>query len=112
MSTDEGERSRVIKLAAFAEYNSGSILTRTILKKITGHIDVVSVDNTEKAPETISPFDSFIHVIDGKADIRFNKNSHLVGEGEVIIIPANTVYTMQAKNRFKMILTIIKSGYE
>jgi len=112
MPTDEGEKSRVIRLAAFTEYNSGSILTRTILKKITGHIDVVSVDSTEKAPDTFSPFDSFIHIIEGKADIRFNKNSHLVGQGDAIIIPANTVYTMQAKNRFKMVLTIIKSGYE
>ena len=112
MSTDEAEKSRVIKVLGFTDYVPGFIVSRAILKKITGHINVVSFDSTEKAQETFSPFDSFIQIIEGKTDILINKDSHLLHEGEAIIIPANTVYIMKANKKFKMILTIIKSGYE
>jgi quercetin dioxygenase-like cupin family protein len=59
-----------------------------------------------------SPFDTFIQVIDGHAEIIIDDNSNLLQTGEAIIIPAHLNNTTKANVRFKMITTIIKSGYE
>jgi quercetin dioxygenase-like cupin family protein len=112
MSTGEVEKSKIINTAEIVEYASASIASKTILKKITGHIDVISFDAGEKLAEKFSPFDSFVQIIDGRAEIIINKDSHSLEPGEAIIIPANTLHTIKANERFKMILAIIKSGYE
>ena len=62
--------------------------------------------------EKISPFDTFIQVIDGKAEVVIDDVSSLLNVGESIIIPAHTSNTIKANVRFKMISTTIKSGYE
>ena len=59
-----------------------------------------------------SPYDTFIQVIDGHAEIIIDDNSNLLKTGESIIIPAHLNNTTKANVRFKMITTIIKSGYE
>ena len=59
-----------------------------------------------------SPFDTFIQVIDGKAEIIIYAKSNMLNTGQAIIIPAHAQNTIKANARFKMISTVIKSGYE
>jgi quercetin dioxygenase-like cupin family protein len=51
-------------------------------------------------------------VIDGKAEIIIDKKTHLLDTGQSIIIPAHSIYSLKANVRFKILSTIIKSGYE
>ncbi len=60
----------------------------------------------------VSPFDTFIQVIDGKAEILIDDKSNQLNTGDSIIMPAHTKNTIKANVRFIMISTIIKSGYE
>jgi quercetin dioxygenase-like cupin family protein len=85
---------------------------KTIIKKSTGNISVMSFDSGEGLTEKISPFDSFDQIIEGKAEIVIDKISHVLASGEGIIIPAHTPNYIKPNGRFKMISTIIKSGYE
>ncbi len=62
--------------------------------------------------EKISPFDTFIQVIEGRAEVVIDDKSNLLETGSSIIIPAHTRNTIKANERFKMISTVIKSGYE
>ena len=88
------------------------MVIKTIIKKSTGNISAVSFDTGEKLEEKTSPFDTFIQIIDGKAEIIIDGNSQLLETGQSIIIPAHSPNSIKANNRFKMISTIIKSGYE
>ena len=94
------------------EYIPNSVLIRTILKKITGNVTVSSFDYGEELTEKVSPFDIFIQIIDGKAEIIINKKSNILSTGQAIVIPAHSSHIIRASNRFKMIQTVIKSGYE
>jgi quercetin dioxygenase-like cupin family protein len=94
------------------EYVPNSVVIKTIIKKTTGNISAVSFDSGEALTEKTSPFDSFIQVIEGKAEIWLKGKLHQLGTGESIIIPAHTPNIIKAKERFKMISTVIKSGYE
>src|SRR5215212_8968433 len=94
------------------EYMTNAIVIKTIIKKSTGNISVMSFDSGECLTEKTSPFDTFVQIIEGKAEIVIDKISHLLHSGEAIIIPAHSANYTKPNGRFKMILTIIKSGYE
>jgi len=94
------------------EYVSNSVVSKTIIKKSTGNISVMSFDSGEGLTEKTSPFDTFAQIIEGRADIVINDVSHVLETGMGIIIPAHETNFIRPNGRFKMILTIIKSGYE
>ena len=94
------------------EYVSNSVVMKTIIKKSTGTISVMSFDSGEGLTEKTSPFDTFAQIIEGKAEIVIDKVPHVLESGQGIIIPAHSPNFITPNGRFKMILTIIKSGYE
>ncbi len=108
----ELDKGKIFIVVEIIEYVPNSVLIKTIIKKSTGNITAVSFDSGEALAEKISPFDTFLQIIDGKAEILIDSVSHLLSVGESIIIPAHARNTIVAKVRFKMISTIIKSGYE
>ncbi|MDB5196456.1 MAG: cupin [Flaviaesturariibacter sp.] len=94
------------------EYIPNSVVSKTILNKSTGHVSVMSFDTGEGLLEKISPFDTFAQVIDGTAEIVIDGEKHQLSTGQGIIIPAHRSNIINAKERFKMILTVIRSGME
>ncbi len=94
------------------EYVANSVVQKTILKKTTGSVSVLSVDSGEGLSEKTTPFDTYIQVIEGKAEIVINKIPIQLVTGQSIVIPAHAPNYVKANGRFKMILTVIKSGYE
>ena len=112
MYNTEVEKSKVHITVEITEYMSHSIVSKTIIKKLTGDISVMSFDSGEELAEKISPFDTFAQVIDGSAEITVNRHVHHLQLGEGMIIPAHAPNRIKANQRFKMLLTTIKSGYE
>lgn len=106
------EKSKNYIIVEIIEYVPNSVVSKTILKKITGNISICSVDTGEGFSEKISPFDTFIQVIDGRAEIIIDGESKMLETGDGIIVPAHKPNSMKANERFKMISTVIKSGYE
>ena len=106
------EKSKSHIIVEIIEYIPNSVVIKTIIKKSTGNISVMSFDTGEGLTEKISPFDTFAQIIEGTADIVIDKVSHLLESGQGIIIPAHAPNFIKPNGRFKMILTIIKSGYE
>ncbi|MGY3793853.1 cupin domain-containing protein [uncultured Aquimarina sp.] len=112
MKNKELEKSYKYKLVDTIDYVPGSVVMKTILKKNTGIVAISSFDKGEVLTFTTSPFDNFIQIIDGEAEIIINEESNIVETGHAIIIPAHAINIMMANKRFKMISIIIKSGYE
>lgn len=108
----EYDKSKVFIIVEIIEYVPNSVVIKTIIKKTTGNVSAVSFDSGEVLTEKISPFDTFIQIIDGRAEIVINDKSDLLETGDSIIIPAHSRNTILANERFKMISTVIKSGYE
>jgi quercetin dioxygenase-like cupin family protein len=108
----EQEKSKSLIIVEIIEYVSNSVVIKTILKKSTGNISVMSFDTGEGLTEKTAPFDSFAQIIEGKAEIVINKVSNLLVSGQGIIIPAHSPNYIKPNGRFKMISTVIKSGYE
>jgi len=106
------EKSKTHIIVEIIEYMANSVVIKTIIKKSTGNVSVMSFDSGEGLTEKTSPFDTFAQIIEGKAEIVIDKVAHMVKTGEGIVIPAHAPNHITPDGRFKMILTIIKSGYE
>ena len=104
------EKSKSHIIVEIIEYLPKSILSKTIIKKTTGNVTVSSFDTGEEMAEKISPFDIYIQIIDGSAEIIINEKKYNLHLGEGIIIPANAPHCFNAHEQFKMISTIIKSA--
>ena len=112
MRTPEVEKSKMHIMIEIIEYVPNSVVTKTIIRKTTGNVSVVAIDTGENLAEKISPFDTFVQIIDGDAEIVIDEKLHILKTGEAIIIPAHTSHSVKANDRFKMVSTVIKSGYE
>jgi len=112
MQAKEIEKSKIHILIEIIEYVPNSVVSKTIIRKTTGNISVVAIDTGEALTEKISPFDTFIQIIEGSAKVVIDNQPSLLQTGEGIIIPAHTSNVVRANGRFKMISTVIKSGYE
>ena len=110
--SSELEKSKAHIIVEIIEYMTNSVVIKTIIKKSSGNISVMSFDSGEGLTEKTSPFDTFIQILEGKAEIVIDKVSNLLDSGQGIIIPAHSSNYIKPNGRFKMISTIIKSGYE
>ena len=106
------EKAKAHIIVEITEYVPNAVLSRTIIRKTTGNITVSSFDTGEEMAEKSSAFDTYIQIIDGSAEIIIDGKKHKLKLGQGIIIPAHTRNSFCAKEQFKMISTVIKSGYE
>ncbi|MBB6004403.1 cupin domain-containing protein [Arcicella rosea] len=112
METGEIEKSKAHIIIEIIEYIPNAVVSKTIIKKLTGNITASSFDAGEELAEKTSPFDNYIQIIDGNAELTVNGKKHKLKLGDGIIIPAHASHFFNAPEQFKMISTVIKSGYE
>jgi quercetin dioxygenase-like cupin family protein len=105
----ESLMARAIDLAGLVSYQEGSVVSRTLLDKKAGTITVFAFADGEGLSEHTAPFDAFVHIVDGAAEINVDGVTHTVHGGEMIIMPAHKPHSLKAAQRFKMLLVMIRS---
>jgi quercetin dioxygenase-like cupin family protein len=108
----EIEKSKAHITVEIIEYIANAVVIKTILKKSTGNISVMSFDSGEGLSEKTTPYDTFVQIIDGAANIVISGISNILNTGQSIVIPAHASNYVTPNGRFKMIVTTIKSGYD
>ena len=92
------------------EYAPHAGVTKTIIKKKTGHTLVSSLfDASEELVKKMSRFDTYIQIVEGTVDVVINDKNYKLRLGEGIAIPAHTSHRFKGNEQFKMISTVIKS---
>jgi quercetin dioxygenase-like cupin family protein len=109
MGSNEFEKGKTFSFNDSIEYSDGGIVSKTVIKKETGNISLFSFDKGEALSEHTAPFDAMIEVVDGKGEIIIGGKSNILDTGQTIIMPANVPHAVKAVERFKMVLTMIKS---
>jgi quercetin dioxygenase-like cupin family protein len=97
------------KLIDLAEYQEGSIVSRTIIDKKAGTVTLFAFDEGQGLSEHTTPFDALVYLLDGEAEVVISGRALRLKEGEMVIMPANQPHSLKAMKRFKVILMMIKS---
>ena len=106
---DKGTSHIIIQIL---EYVPNAVVSKTIIKKTTGNITATSMAKGEELGAKTLAFDTYVQIIDGTAEIKLNGKKLKLQLGEGITIAANTKHSFSANEQFKMITTVIKSGYD
>ena len=108
-STLEACLGKAQELVGLVEYSADSIVSKTILDKPVGTITLFAFDAGQKLSEHTAPYDAVVQVLDGSARLTIGGKDQEVGEGKIIIMPADVPHAVSAEERFKMLLTMIRS---
>lgn len=101
--------ARAAKVTDLVEYQNGAVVSKTIANRKTGTVTLFAFDKEQGLSEHTAPFDALVQVIDGEAEIIISGKALRLAEGQMTIMPANEPHSLKAIERFKMILTMIRS---
>ena len=99
---------KVKNLAESIKYQDNAVVSSEILKKDTGTITVFAFDKGQGLSEHTAPFDASVYILDGEAEVTIAGELLKVKAGEMIVMPANKPHALLAKDKFKMLLIMIK----
>jgi quercetin dioxygenase-like cupin family protein len=105
----ESLMAQALGLEDLVSYQEGSVVSRTLLDKKAGTMTVFAFAAGEGLSEHTAPFDAFVQIIDGVAEITVDGVLHTVRAGQLIIMPANKPHALRAVQQFKMLLVMIRS---
>lgn len=100
----------VTPVASLVQYQDGAVVSREILKKPGGTVTVFAFDADQGLSEHTAPFDALVQVIEGTVEIAIDGQPQRVHAGELLLLPAHRPHALRACDRFKMILTMIRSA--
>lgn len=109
ISINELYRGSTITPASFIDYQEGAVVSKTLVQRSTGTVTLFAFAQGQGLSEHSAPFDAMVVVLDGQAEITIAGQPHIVGTGEMIIMPANQPHALAALEQFKMLLIMIKS---
>ncbi len=96
------------KLTDMVEYQDGSVVSRTLIKKDVGTVTLFSFDKGQGLSEHSAPYDAMVTVLNGSAEITIGGEPHRVSAGEMVMMPANIPHALRADESFKMMLVMIR----
>ena len=99
-------------LAALLDYQEGSVVSRTLVKKATGTVTLFAFDADQGLSEHSTPHDAVVQVMDGEAEITIGGKAHRVRAGEGLLLPASIPHAVAAPVPFKMMLVMIREPTE
>jgi quercetin dioxygenase-like cupin family protein len=102
------EMSQPAQLISLADYQDGSVVSRTIINKNAGTVTFFAFDEGQCLSEHTAPFDALVYILDGEAEITVSGKPCAVKEGEMVIMPAHQPHALKAVKKFKMLLTMVK----
>ena len=98
-----------LTLSELVTYHEGSVVSKTLIDKKVGTVTVFSFGAGQGLSEHTVPYDAFVQVVDGEAEVVINGEAHTVTVGQMIIMPANIPHELKAVKAFKMLLVMIRS---
>lgn len=101
--------AKAVDLAGLVEYSNDSIVSKTIIDKPVGTVTLFAFDAGQGLSEHQTPYDAFVQIVEGSCLLVIGGKDVEAKAGEIVIMPANIPHAVQAKERFKMLLTMIRA---
>lgn len=108
-SNDSSELGGVVRAAELVAIQTGSVISRTIIKKTAGTVTAFAFDAGEGLSEHTAPFDALVMNLEGEADVSIAGTSHSLIVGDLLKLPAGVPHAVKAVTPFKMLLIMIKA---
>jgi quercetin dioxygenase-like cupin family protein len=101
--------AKAVDLAGLVDYSSDSIVSKTIIDKSVGTVTLFVFDAGQGLSEHQAPYDALVQIVEGSAILTIGGKKIKAAAGEIVIMPAEIRHAVQAKEKFKMLLTMIRA---
>ena len=81
-------KGKALSVAGLAEYQRGAVVSRTLVDRKIGTVTVFAFDEGQGLSEHTAPFDAFVQIVDGEAEITISGVPMTARAGEFVIMPA------------------------
>ena len=102
------EKGIIFSANKVIDYADGGVISKELIHSNAGSVTLFSFDAGQGLSEHSAPFDALIQVIEGKMELTVEGTKHIISAGESFIIPSNAHHSVNAAERFKMIITMIR----
>ena len=100
---------KAVELAGLIDYQDEAVVSRTLIKKTTGTVTLFAFDQGQGLSEHTAPFDALVQVLEGEVEVSISGNPLRLTAGQMVIMPADKPHAVNAVERCKMLLTMIRS---
>jgi quercetin dioxygenase-like cupin family protein len=90
-------------------YQPGSVVSRTLIDKKIGTLTLFAFDSGQGLSEHTAPYDAFVQILDGEAEVTIDGTAHHLTAGQMIIMPADRPHALKGVKRFKMLLVMVRA---
>lgn len=105
-------KAKVFKLGEAVKYNKNAIVSKTLMEGKSGNVTLFAFDAGQKLSEHSAPFDAMVQVIEGRVLLTIGGKPFKVSSGEIVIMPADVPHSVQAVDKFKILLTMLHNRPE
>lgn len=98
----------VIELDALLDYQDGAIVSRTLVDRDAATLTIFACDAGQTISEHTAPHEALLQLLDGRARVTIDGTDYELSAGESIVMPADTPHAVEAIDRFKMLLTMVR----
>ena len=100
---------KALTMSDLVAYHDGSVVSKTLIDKKVGTVTLFSFAAGQGLSEHTVPYDAFVQIVDGEAEVTIESDVHTVSAGQMIIMPANKPHSMKAVKPYKMLLVMIRA---
>lgn len=101
--------AKSIVLKEYIQYSLGSVVSKTLKQNPAGTITLFAFDKGQGLSEHAAPFDAAVQVIESEGLFIIGGEKHTLTAGKFIIIPANVPHAVNAVQKFKMLLIMLRA---
>lgn len=97
-----------VNLAERVQYAEGSVVSRALVQKPVGSLTLFAFDAGQALNEHTAPYDAYVTILDGEAELVVGGTKVVARTGDTVLMPAQVPHAVNAHQRFKMLLTMIR----
>ncbi len=103
------ETSEIFSFKDSVNYAEAGVVSRQVMKNEKGNVTLFAFSKGEGLSEHTAPFDALVQIVDGTAAIVIGGQRFTLTDGQSIIMPAHVPHAVEAVEKFKMVLTMIRA---
>jgi quercetin dioxygenase-like cupin family protein len=100
------------QLLSMVEYKEGQVVSRTLCQLPGLSITLFAFARGEGLSAHTVEADALVQILDGEALITIGQEAMTAAAGEVVAMPQGISHALEAKEPFKMLLTVIRAAQQ
>jgi len=103
------EFGTALEMSHLVDYQEGRVVSLTLVQNDVLTLTMFAFAQGEGVSTHSAPGDAMVYIIDGEAAITIGNEKIIATAGQTVVMPSNIPHGLDAVEKFKMMLILVKS---